>query len=136
MQIDESDEQHEKAPLPIRESFEPASNVTLESASHLLKDSKEMVSTVDGRRADTKNSFPSQLGFNLISLTSKANPQQQTKPRGEKPETSPPATHEALPSSIAYRPSSSAIARLRCLRGGGDMRSGLAKFGFECAIEI
>jgi hypothetical protein len=54
MQIDESDEQDENANCSIRESLQPDSNATLESAVQLLKQRSHRSLTDDGRQADTK----------------------------------------------------------------------------------
>jgi hypothetical protein len=52
MQIDESDEQNENAHISMRESLQPDSNVTLESAVHLLKQNSQRCSTDDGMQID------------------------------------------------------------------------------------
>jgi Arc/MetJ-type ribon-helix-helix transcriptional regulator len=52
MQIEESDEQFENACDSIRESLEPDSNVTLESARHTAKQRSERTSTDDGMQID------------------------------------------------------------------------------------
>jgi hypothetical protein len=55
MQIDESDEQPSNARDSIRESLEPASNVTLESALHPSKQALPSISTDDGMQIDTSD---------------------------------------------------------------------------------
>jgi hypothetical protein len=52
MQIDERDEQNSNANCSIRESLQPDSNVTLESASHQLKQNSQRSSTHDGMEID------------------------------------------------------------------------------------
>jgi hypothetical protein len=52
MQIDESDEQVKNARGSIRESLQPDSNVTLQSAVHRLKHDSQSCSTDDGMQID------------------------------------------------------------------------------------
>jgi hypothetical protein len=52
MQIDESDEQPEKAALSIRMSFEPRSNMTFRRVWHRLKQSMGRDSTQKGMQID------------------------------------------------------------------------------------
>jgi hypothetical protein len=52
MQIDESDEQVLNAPEPSTESFESASNVTLERLEHSKKQRSSIISTGDGMEID------------------------------------------------------------------------------------
>jgi hypothetical protein len=51
MQIDESDEQNEKAHFSIRESLQPDSNLTLESPVHPLKHPSQRSSTDNGMQS-------------------------------------------------------------------------------------
>jgi hypothetical protein len=52
MQIDESDEQDENAFFSIRESLEPASNLTLHRAAHSVKQCAQSTSTDDAMQID------------------------------------------------------------------------------------
>jgi hypothetical protein len=52
MQIDESDEQGENACASIRETLQPGSNLTLESAEHSLKQNSQRCSIDDGMQID------------------------------------------------------------------------------------
>jgi hypothetical protein len=52
MQIDESDEQPWKADLPIDETLQPDSNVTIERDSHPAKQAVRRFSTDEGMQID------------------------------------------------------------------------------------
>jgi hypothetical protein len=52
MQIDESEEHSWNASIPIFESFEPVSNVTVERARHPVKHIQPSSSTEEGMQSD------------------------------------------------------------------------------------
>jgi hypothetical protein len=58
MQIDESDEHRQNACMSIRESWEPDSNVKLESAAHGQKQFSQRTSTADGMQIDESDEQP------------------------------------------------------------------------------
>jgi hypothetical protein len=90
MQIDESDEQDENAHFSIRESLQPDSNVTLESALHSLKQPSQRCSTDDAMQADAKTGWLVQPDRNPTTWTHKPRPARQTKDRGQKNDSPSP----------------------------------------------
>jgi hypothetical protein len=65
MQIDESDEQDEKADFSIRESLQPDSNVTLESTVHSMKQPAQRSSTDDGMQIDESDEQDENAHFSI-----------------------------------------------------------------------
>jgi hypothetical protein len=67
MQIDESDEQLENARFSRRESLEPASNATTESAVREEKQPVQRISTDDGIKAPTNCPRGREMGLDSIA---------------------------------------------------------------------
>jgi hypothetical protein len=65
MQIDESDEQDKNADFAIRESLQPESKVTLESALQLLKQNSQRCSTDDGMQIDESDEQDANAYFSI-----------------------------------------------------------------------
>jgi hypothetical protein len=58
MQIDDSDGQPRKTPCSIRESFDSAWNVTVESFAHEEKHSRDRTATDDGMQTEDRDEQP------------------------------------------------------------------------------
>jgi hypothetical protein len=58
MQIDESDEHHEKADLPIHETLQPDSNVTVDRELHPRKHLGPRFLTDEGMQIDESDEQP------------------------------------------------------------------------------
>jgi hypothetical protein len=65
MQIDESDEQDENANRSIRETLQPDSNLTLESALHQRKQPSQRSSTDDGMQIDESDEHNQNAHFSI-----------------------------------------------------------------------
>jgi hypothetical protein len=65
MEIDESEEQSQNAPSSIRESLEPASNVTLERVPHREKQYMPIISTDDGMQIDESEKHPRNASLSI-----------------------------------------------------------------------
>jgi hypothetical protein len=111
MQIDGSDEQDENAYAPIRESLQPDSNLTLESAVHPLKQRSQRSSTEDGMQTDTKTGHLSEPDSDPTTATNKTRPPKQTKPRGQNNDSPSPDLHEITPPLFSYTTSSTIIPK-------------------------
>jgi hypothetical protein len=65
MQIDASNEQDENAYFSIRESLQPHSNLTFESALHPLKQNSQRTTTDDGMQIDESDEQDENAEFSI-----------------------------------------------------------------------